>query len=105
MKKILLVALTLLVTGTMYADKKCCKDPSKCKKEASAKGCSHDQAAAKSAAGSDATADAAAPAEMHACCKKSVAAGGKPCCVKGAHAEMPAPQKSDSSQPLRDDSK
>ena len=102
MKKILFVALALLVTGTMYADKKCCKDAAKCNKKTAAKACSHDQAGAKTAGGTN---EAAAPAEMHACCKKSVAAGAKACCAKGAHAEMPAPQKSDSSQPLRDDTK
>jgi hypothetical protein len=105
MKKILFVALALLVTGTMYADKKCCKDAAKCNKETAAKACSHDQAGAKTAGGTNASLEAAAPAEMHACCKKSVAASGKACCSKGAHAEMPVPQKSDSSQPLRDDTK
>ncbi|MEN9339712.1 MAG: hypothetical protein RIQ62_1024 [Bacteroidota bacterium] len=96
MKKVLFLALGLLVAGTMYADKKCCKDKSSCSKS-EAKHCSHDEAKAE---GSE-----AAAGEMHACCKKSMAAGGKACCAKGgAHSEA-APQAApqDSKAPARDD--
>lgn len=120
MKKILLVALALLITGTMFADKKCCKDKANCKKETAAKSCSHDEAkggkacckkgtaSAEGATTSDAAvvATADAPQEMHACCKKAVAGGGKACCAKGgAHAEAPkqAPAKAPAATPVRDD--
>ncbi|MCC7030134.1 MAG: hypothetical protein IT257_07510, partial [Chitinophagaceae bacterium] len=35
MKKIVILALALFVSGTMFADKKCCKDKKSCKKECS----------------------------------------------------------------------
>jgi hypothetical protein len=96
---------SLLVTGTMYADKKCCKDKASCKKEATAtKGCSQDGATAGKSCCKKGTA-AVAPAAsedmaMAPCCKKSIAAGGKACCAKDAHvAPKPA------ATPVRDDQK
>lgn len=106
MKKILFVALALLVTGTMYADKKCCKDKAKCDKEAAAKTCSHDEANGKACCkkGTAAVGSEAKTEDMATCCKKSVAGGGKACCSKGAaHADAPKPQPAPQAAPVRDD--
>ncbi len=48
MKKIVLLALTLFVAGTMYADKKCCKDKAACTHKTEAKSCNKDAAKGKS---------------------------------------------------------
>lgn len=93
MKKILIVALALLVSGTMYADKKCCKDKASCsKKEAScagkeAKACDH--ASAKDGAKAEAS---------HAGCSHAAASSGKACCAKGTKAAQPQDSKT-----MRDD--
>ena len=98
MKKILFIALALIVTGTAFADKKCCKDKASCKKEASSKSCSHDAKAEGTAA-----VNAAPAEETHACCKKSAAAGGKACCAKGGHADSSTPKTETPAKPEKKD--
>jgi hypothetical protein len=106
MKKVLLLSLSLFVAGTMFADKKCCKDKESCKKEA--KSCSKDEkkpcckkgTEASVTAATEVAAPAAPVAEMHACCKKSVAAGGKACCAaKAAQTQVPVRMQTQTSAP------
>ncbi len=70
MKKVILFLSIVLISGAMFAGKKCCKDKAQCAKTACAK-----------KAEASAVAEPAAQGEMHACCKKAVAAG-KSCCKK-----------------------
>lgn len=84
MKKILLVALTLFVAGTMYADKKCCKDKASCSKSetkacsktAEGKTCGSHKDMAKETVNADGTV-VTTPS-----CSKT--AGGKTCCKNKA---------------------
>lgn len=84
MKKIVLVALTLFVAGTMYADKKCCKDKASCSKSetkacsktAEGKSCGSHKDMAKETVNADGTV-VATPS-----CSKT--AGGKSCCKNKA---------------------
>ena len=69
MKKILFLSLALLVTGTMYADKKCCKDKSTCS-HSEAKACNHGQAKAE-------VNDDGTPKEAHAGCAHAKASGAR----------------------------
>jgi hypothetical protein len=77
MKKVLFIALTLLVTGTTYAQKPCCKNKSTCNKEAASTA-----KEGKEVAG-----------EMHACCKKNIAEGKAACCSKTAATKVEATKK------------
>jgi hypothetical protein len=86
MKKIVLVALTLFVAGTMYADKKCCKDKASCANKTETKACSKDAPGGKScckkggethaAVNADGTVAATATGTSH--CAKGTT--GKSCC-------------------------
>ncbi len=99
MKKILFLSLALLVTGTMYADKKCCKDKSTCS-HSEAKACNHGEAKAE-------VNDDGTPKEAHAGCAHAKASGAKACCAKGGHheaGEKAAPAQQDA-KPMRDDNK
>ena len=84
MKKVILLSLSLFIAGTMFADKKCCKDKASCSKKEAKASCSKDEKKAcckKSSEGSTVSADMAATSEAHACCKKKIAEGGKACCA------------------------
>jgi hypothetical protein len=101
MKKIVFLALALLVTGTMYADKKCCKDKSSCSKSASAKSCSKDGASA-TVMSADMQAAADAEGKSSSSCSKKTA--GKACCSKGGSAaKVETANVAPVATPVRDD--
>jgi hypothetical protein len=95
MKKIVLVALTLFIAGTTFADKKCCKDKESCSHKTEAKACSKGAEGksccqkkggeAKAAVNDDGTVSTA-----HKCAK---GAEGKSCCQKKATSDATPAQE------------
>ncbi len=80
MKKIIFVALALLITGTTFAEKKCCKDKASCSKEAS----SSTKACCKKGEAKTASADADAKTEATGSYSgASVSSTPKACCKDG----------------------
>jgi hypothetical protein len=79
MKKIIFVALALLITGTTFAEKKCCKDKASCSKEAS----SSTKACCKKGDAKTASADADAKSDATGATGATAASAPKACCKDG----------------------
>ena len=88
MKKVLFLALGLMISTTMFADKKCCKDKKGSKKECCAK-------KAEAKVNEDGTTSVSgakmASGEMHACCKKRISEGKAACCAQTSSTQSTTP--------------
>ncbi|HMT36586.1 MAG: hypothetical protein IPF62_10605 [Bacteroidetes bacterium] len=93
MKKVLFLALALFITGTSFADKKCCKDKNGSKKECSANKTSTtgvDPANADGTVSSKTT----STSQMPACCKSNISHGKSACCAKTSSTSTTSPASS-----------